>query len=129
MTSNSYRLESMQHAQCHVIIQRRSLKDVEARLISYSTLVLVAQGTPEGSVRLLCSGTYSPTTARHINRFTKEFFGMNLYHACKEATRKSDFAFELVSEYPFTSAEAERFRATFRRYESGDHTRHYNGTY
>ena len=129
MTSNRYRLESMKNAQCHVTINRRSMKDVEARLISYSTIVLVAQGTPEGGVRLLCSGTYSPTTARHINRFTKEFFGSNLYHACKEATRQNDFAFELVSEYPFTSVEAERFRATVRRYDSGDNTRPYNGTY
>lgn len=129
MTSNRYRLESMPRAQCHVSIQRRSLKDVEACLISYETLVLVAQGTPDGGVRLLCSGTYSTTTARHINRFTKEFFGRNLYHSCKRAKSKSDLQFELVDEYTFTSAEAERFRATVKRYESGEHTRRYYGNY
>ena len=128
MESNRFRLESMQHAQCHVTIQRRSLKDVEARLISYSTVVLVAQGTPEGGVRLMCSGTYSVTTARHINRFTTEFFGSNLYYECKRATDNSG-AFALVAEYSFTSAEAERFRATVRRYESGDHTSRYRGYY
>ena len=128
MESNRFRLESMQHAQCHVTIQRRSLNDVEARLISYSTVVLVAQGTPEGGVRLMCSGTYSVTTARHINRFTTEFFGNSLYYACKRATDNSG-AFALVAEYPFTSVEAECFRATVRRYESGDHAPRYRGYY
>lgn len=128
MESNRYRLESMQHAQCHVTIQRRSLKDVEARLISYSTVVLVAQGTSEGGVRLMCSGTYSVTTARHINRFTTEFFGKNLYHECKRACDNTG-AFALVAEFAFTTAEAERFRATVRRYESGDHAPRYRGYY
>lgn len=127
MESKRFRLESMQHAQCHVTIQRRDLNDVEARLISYSTVVLVAHHTNDG-VELLCSGTYSATTARHINRFTREFFGSNLYDACKRATDNSG-AFSLVDHFTFTSAEAERFRATVRRYESGDHTPRYRGYY
>lgn len=135
MESNRYRLESMQHAECHVTIQRRDLNDFEARLISYQTVVLVAHHTNDG-VELLCSGTYCVTTARHINRFTTEFFGKNLYHGCKRAFDNTDafpvaekYPFALVANYPFTSAEAEQFRATVRRYESGDHAPRYRGYY
>lgn len=127
MESNRFRLESMQHAQCHITIQRRDINEFEVRLISYRTVVLVAHHTADG-VELLCSGTYSATTARHINRFTKEFFDSNLYYACKLATDNSG-AFALVAHYTFTSAEATQFRATVRRYESGDHAPRYRGYY
>lgn len=127
MTSNRFRLESMPKAQCHVTIQRRSINDFEARLISYDTVVLVARHTNDG-VELLCSGTYSPTTGRHINRFTTEFFGRNLYHPCKQSTDDSG-AFRVVSIFTYTSPEAERFRATVKRYESGDHAPRYRGCY
>ena len=55
-----------------------------ATLISYNTTVI----TIEDNGTLWCTGTYSNTTARHINRFCKEmveFFGSPefTYHTCK----------------------------------------------
>ena len=127
MTTNRYRLEPMPKAQCHVTIQRRSINDFEARLISYSTVVLVAHYTND-ALELLCSGTYSVTTARHINRFTTQFFGKNLYYPCKEATDNSG-AFRVVAVYSPESTEAERFKATVKRYETGEHVPRYRGCY
>lgn len=127
MTTNRYRLESMPKAQCHVTIQRRSINDFEARLISYSTVVLVAHYTND-ALELLCSGTYSPTTARHINRFTTQFFGKNLYYPCKKVTDNSG-AFRVVAVYSPQSTEAECFKSTVKRYETGEHAPRYRGCY
>lgn len=52
-------------------------------LWSYETAVLKLTAWKDGTYSLHCTGTYSKTTARHINRFTTEFFGTNLYFDCK----------------------------------------------
>ena len=85
MSVEKYRLHSMPSAQCHIIIQHDTTKTV-VELISYDTSVLRAVYEND-SFQLYCSGTYSHTTARHINRFTTEFFGDNLYHQCADAVR------------------------------------------
>lgn len=77
-----YRLHSMPSAQCHIHIVSDDEKGTTVDLISYETLVCSAS-LFLGELSLYCTGTYSTTTARHINRFTTEFFGKNLYRICK----------------------------------------------
>lgn len=98
-----FRLDSMPSAQCHVEIEHSEQGINRIKLISYETNVVeiviinseslrekykfagVVYCSPgNGSWSYNCSDrTYSPTTARHINRFTNEFFGENMYHQVK----------------------------------------------
>ena len=83
MSINRYRLQSMQSAQCHVVIATDEHDCVvSASLVSYQTTVCKIYYSG-AFVRMECYGTYSNTTARHINRFTTEFCGENMYHECK----------------------------------------------
>ena len=50
-------------------------------LVSYSTTVIVID--PMGW--LICSGTYSATTRKHIGAFMKEYTNMN-YYTAKDAS-------------------------------------------
>lgn len=82
--TKKYRLQSMQSAQCHVVIDINDETGHLERvgLVSYNTLVCeIFVGRP---YRLACYGTYSVTTAKHINRFTTDFCGENLYYECKK---------------------------------------------
>ena len=97
----NYRLMSMPSAQCYVEILKEwdcpndtEIKDAPHRvtitLVSYSTRVCSIVIDPIASppkMAVLASGTYSNTTARHINRFTQEFFGVNLYNTIRDVTR------------------------------------------
>ena len=75
-----YKLRSMPYASCKVAICFNDNNAVySVGLISYNTLVLKVHGN---ELWRTWQG-YSATTARHINRFTHEFFGENLYHAWK----------------------------------------------
>lgn len=98
-TVNNYRLMSMPSAQCYVEIVKEwdEPNDMEIKaaphrvtvtLISYTTRVCSIVIFPHDKPRLVClaSGTYSNTTARHINRFTTEFFGVNLYSTIRDIT-------------------------------------------
>ena len=88
MRVERYRMHSMPHAQCHIRIER--LKDsVSVELVSYNTSVCRIE-EDGNDLTLYCSGTYSQTTAKHINRFTAEFLGRSHYHECKEALNKHD---------------------------------------
>ena len=93
--SKQYRLLSMPHAQCRVYLKRFDDESVSVELVSYDTSVCIINYTPGVGAALYCSGTYSVTTARHINRFTREFCEYNRYHECKAALRNPDnlFAF------------------------------------
>lgn len=99
-TIKGYRLMSMPHAQCYVEIFKEwdgptdtEIKSAPHRvtitLVSYSTRVCSIVIFPHDKPRLVClaSGTYSNTTARYINRFTTEFFGVNLYSTIRDITR------------------------------------------
>lgn len=88
-----YVLKSMPAANCHVEIERTGEtggrfggKLVRISLVSYKSEVLRIY-PDENSVYWCdivdCNVNYSPTTARHVNRFTTEFFGKNLYHELK----------------------------------------------
>ena len=87
-SAKKYRLLSMPHAQCHVYIKRFDDGSVSVELISYETSVCIVNYNPVNGAELLCSGTYSVTTARHINSFTNEFCGDSKYHECKLALHK-----------------------------------------
>ena len=85
MTIKKYHLQSMPAAQCHVELSFDDsglFKSVS--LVSYSTKIL----TLDYTVYIRCTVNYpvdcSRTTARHVNRFTTEFFGCNLYHELKK---------------------------------------------
>ena len=85
MQVKKFHLMSMPSAQTHVEFL---LNDGEIKAIwfySYSTLELLIHKNGSGKwVCKVCAyAGYSRTTARHYNRFTKEFFGDNLYYACK----------------------------------------------
>lgn len=79
-----YRLESMPHAQANVGIEELFGEVIAVHLYSYQTLVARIDLETRPAT-LYCTGTYSVTTARHINRFTTEFCGRNLYYECKKA--------------------------------------------
>lgn len=87
--TRKYRLNSMRYAQCHVAITNdMNCDSVSIELISYSTSVckiILSRSSVGKTAELYASGTYSVTTARHINRFTNEFCGCNLYHEVKKA--------------------------------------------
>lgn len=90
---DQYRMHSMPSAQCHICVYRNDKGDIdEISLVSYSTRVITIQHIlADDSYKMFCTGTYSRTTARHINRFTAEFFGASKYYACKGALREKFF--------------------------------------
>lgn len=82
-----FHLMSMPSAQTHVEFV---LEDGEIQGIwfySFRTLELLIHKDESGKwVCKVCAyAAYSRRTARHYNRFTKEFFGDNLYFECKNA--------------------------------------------
>lgn len=135
-TVNRYKLRSMPSAMCHVTIARDDV-GAEITLRSYYTDVLnITVDSEHSCVSLFATGTYSVTTARHINRFTTEFFGVNLYHQIKrelyghnggcymEISHSSDpgvcnSVYRAIKEYErygitfhgYTKSQVERFRA------------------
>lgn len=56
-----------------------------ARLVSYRSVILEIENdfSPDARVKVKCPVNYSSTTARHVNWFTTDFFGKNLYHELK----------------------------------------------
>lgn len=135
-TVKRYKLRSMPSAMCHVTIAQDDV-GAEITLRSYYTDVLnITVDNEHSSVTLFATGTYSVTTARHINRFTNEFFGVNLYHQIKreldghnggcymEISHSSDSevynrVYRAIHEYErygitfhdYTKSQVERFRA------------------
>ena len=119
METKSYRLHSMPRAQCHVLIGKEDDKAF-AELVSYTTSVLFIEAD-SALLRVCCSGTYSTTTARHINRFTAEFLGRSHYYESKEAVKHGHSTDEhpyyaLVAEYPTNSPEYDRMMQTIDNY-------------
>lgn len=80
-------LKSMPRANCKVeIYEKDGVTFVTLR--SYQTRVLVLELFPgyngcSAWIEVHSNGTWSATTARHINRFTTEFLGENYYHKIK----------------------------------------------
>lgn len=94
MEEKDYRLSSMPSAMCHVQIKRFGERceeqSIEVNLWSYYTHVLTINYFADSQrLELSATGTYSTTTARHINRFTAEFLGRNYYHEIKSACDKN----------------------------------------
>lgn len=86
MKNEYYHLRSMPNAQCHVELSvDDSGRFKSVTLVSYSTKILTLNYTADDEV--WCTVNYpvdcSKTTARHVNRFTSEFLGRNLYHELK----------------------------------------------
>lgn len=86
--SQRFRMHTMPKAQCHVHIFMCD-DGIQVDLISYSTLVCRAR-LIGSKLTLECTGVYTRTTSRHINRFTTEFFGKNLYYTCKGIADSGD---------------------------------------
>lgn len=89
MKSYNYHMISMPYANCHVefIVDDFSiLRNI--RLWSYSTRILdVSVGPDETDAIDIFIDYYvgcSTTTARHVNRFTRELTGSNLYFQCRD---------------------------------------------
>ena len=107
MIITSYHLESMPYANCHVNFYRNKGVLSKAELVSYNTVMLTAE-YDGNSIKLTVNNFVgcSSTTARHVNRFTTELTGTNLYHELKKvpvdgayivkdaAVRLSDMAFK-----------------------------------
>lgn len=103
-----FRLDSMPSAQCHIEITMDGERINSISLISYETFVVgiqildrskmpetnpyyamaVAQPGNGSYSYNCCDWTYSPTTARRINRFSREFFGENKYYQIKHIAEK-----------------------------------------
>ena len=124
--TRKYRLNSMGYAQCHVAITNdMNCDSVSIELISYSTSVckiILSRSSVGKTAELFASGTYSVTTARHINRFTKEFCGCNLYHEVKK-TCGAYGEYKKVCDINFNDAMSEAVQ-----YMNGYSTRYY-GSY
>ena len=86
--ARDYVLRSMPFAQCRVRIgyDAETKQPVIVKLISYSTTIL-ACFSDGGMIKCLITApvNYSRTTARHVNRFTKELFGDSKYFDMKGA--------------------------------------------
>lgn len=126
ITAKQYRLLSMPHAQCRVYIKRFDDDSVSVELVSYDTSVLIINSNPSVGTALYCSGTYSVTTSRHINRFTREFCGESEYHVCKSALHNPDKLFAF-GWYYVCDVDRERLLKMCERYES--EARGYYGGY
>ena len=85
MIITSYHLMSMPSASCHVNFYRNNGVLVKAELVSYNTVMLSAE-YDGNNIKLTVNYFVgcSHTTARHVNRFTTELTGTNLYHELKK---------------------------------------------
>ena len=85
MIITSYHLCTMPAAKCHVNFYSNHGVLSKAELVSYNTIMLTAEY--EGSdVKLTVNHPVdcSMTTSRHVNRFTTELTGTNLYPELKK---------------------------------------------
>ena len=80
-----FHLMSMPRAQAHVEFVMNDGEIAGIWFLSYRTLELLIYKDKSGNwlCKVCAYAGYSRTTARHYNRFTKEFFGQNLYYQCK----------------------------------------------
>lgn len=85
MTITSYHLRTMPAAKCHVNFYRNNGVLAKAELVSYNTVMLIAE-YDNNNIKLTVNYPVdcSATTARHVNRFTTELTGTNLYHELKK---------------------------------------------
>ena len=85
MIITSYHLMSMPSASCHVNFYHNNNVLVKAELVSYNTVMLIAE-YDDNNIKLTVNHPVdcSRTTARHVNRFTTELTGTNLYHELKK---------------------------------------------
>ena len=88
MKQYNYHMISMPAAQCHIEFDVDDFSILRSiKLWSYSTMVLnVAVGSDnEDAIDIIveCAVDYRRTTARHVNRFTTELTGSNLYQQFK----------------------------------------------
>lgn len=103
MATNSYRLRSMPSAQAHVDFVYDEYNSLVAiRLYSYRTCILETSRMEKGGIyhwvtNVVFNPAYSRTTARHVNRFTKELFGWNYYFECKYAWADGTALSEVLS--------------------------------
>ena len=87
MIITSYHLSTMPAAKCHVNFYRNNGVLVKAELVSYNTVMLIAE-YDGNNIKLTVNHFVgcSRTTARHVNRFTTELTGTNLYHELKKVS-------------------------------------------
>lgn len=129
MEQKDYRLSSMPSAMCHIEIKRYGERceeqSIEVNLWSYYTHVLTINYFADSQrLELSATGTYSTTTARHINRFTREFLGRSYYHEVTVAEfENSEYVLDCFFKaldyyakdgkrfYDYTKSEKERFNA------------------
>lgn len=99
-----FHLMSMPGAQTHVEFVLNDGEIAGIWFYSYGTLELYIY--KNGAGKWLCKvcayAGYSRTTARHYNRFTKEFFGQNLYYECKN-TDVGDILDVVISQHDVDS--------------------------
>lgn len=85
MKIESYCLNSMPFAKCHVDFYIDGCYLKEVRLVSYTTDILsVKFHGNDADVEVMYPVNCSRTTARHVNRFTTELLGTNEYQALKK---------------------------------------------
>lgn len=85
MIIEKYHLRSMLSAQCHVEFYSDDCCLKEVRLVSYtSTILSVKYYGSDVDITVVYPVDCSATTARHVNRFTTELLGTNMYHALKK---------------------------------------------
>lgn len=85
MIITSYHLRTMPAAKCHVNFYSNNGVFSKVELVSYNTVMLTAE-YDGNNIKLTVNYPVdcSVTTARHVNRFTTELTGTNLYHELKK---------------------------------------------
>ena len=85
MIITSYHLMSMPSASCHVNFYHNNGVLSKVELVSYNTVMLTAEYNDRDiELTVKYPVDCSVTTARHVNRFTTELVGTNLYHELKK---------------------------------------------
>ena len=89
----TYHLKSMPYANCHVefILDGYGVPHYVA-LVSYSTTILHLER--HGNMFVTAVNypvNCSATTARHVNRFTTELYGRNMYHEFKNIAVEEEY--------------------------------------
>lgn len=80
------KLKHHQASQCKVVIKEELIV-----FVSYTTPVIYAELTENGTYNLTCTGTYSPTTRKQIGWFLEEYFGDVNYYQMKKIAGTGEY--------------------------------------
>lgn len=91
----NYKMNTMPNAHCYVSVNGNRIS-----LWSYNKMIIELVDNYK-EFTLTCTGVYSPSTARHINRFCKELdFGID-YYFCKDLSKTETQSITIMRTSPY----------------------------